>query len=324
MLIYAGIDEAGYGPMLGPLCIGASCFVLEEQDPADGPPDLWELLSDAVCLKPSDKKRRLAINDSKQLKSSSKGKAHPCRHLERGLLAAIAARDLPMPSSDIVLFEQLGISLPEEPWYEGEPIELPLAGTAEEHQIQAAMLKRTLKSKRISIHSLRCETVHPRQINEAASRHERKSALNLAAALRLANELREAHPSTHPRVVIDRQGGRQSYREQLALAWPGATIRILGETPKISRYRLDFPSGPITISFETGSEANHLPTAMASMVAKLVRELHMARLNRFFGQKMPELKPTAGYVQDGRRFMEEVSPLCTELSLERGRLVRAV
>ena len=324
MLVYAGIDEAGYGPLLGPLCIGASCFVLEDADPADGPPDLWELLSDVLCRKPSDKKRRLAINDSKQLKGSSKGKAHPCRHLERGVLAAIAAHDVSMPGSDSVLFEHLGIGIPQEPWYEGAPIELPLSGTVEEHQIQAAMLKRTLQTAGISIHSIRCETVHPVQINDAASRHERKSALNLAAALRLANELRQDHPNSHPRIVIDRQGGRQSYREQLALAWPGATIRILGETPEISRYRLDFSEGPITLSFETGSEANHLPAALASMVAKLVRELHMARLNRFFGQKIPELKPTAGYVQDGRRFMREVDPICRELALEHGQLVRGV
>ena len=324
MLIYAGIDEAGYGPMLGPLCIGASCFILEHQDPADGAPDLWELLSEVICRKPSDKKRRLAINDSKLLKGASKGKAHPCRHLERALLAAIASGDVPMPTSDIAFFEHLGISLPQEPWYEGGPIELPLAGTTEEHQIQAAMLKRALDANGIRIHSIRCETVHPCQINDAASRHERKSALNLAAALRLANEVRQEHSASHPRIVIDRQGGRQSYREQLALAWPGATIRILGETPGISRYRLDFPEGPITISFETGSEANHLPAAMASMVAKLVRELHMARLNRFFGQKIPELKPTAGYVQDGRRFMREVDPICKELALEQGQLVRGV
>ncbi len=124
--------------------------------------------------------------------------------------------------------------------------------------------------------------------------------------------------------MIDRQGGRQGYREQLALAWPGATIRILGETPQISRYRLEFTEGPITISFEARSEENHLPTALASMTAKLVRELHMARLNRFFGQKIPELKPTAGYVQDGRRFMREVTPVCRELALEQVRLVRAV
>ena len=44
VLIYAGIDEAGYGPMLGPLCVASSVFVLDEHDPAGGPPDLWRLL----------------------------------------------------------------------------------------------------------------------------------------------------------------------------------------------------------------------------------------------------------------------------------------
>ncbi|MAJ47270.1 MAG: hypothetical protein CBC35_08485 [Planctomycetes bacterium TMED75] len=324
MLIYAGIDEAGYGPMLGPLCIGGACFRLEHAEAQDGPPDLWELLAEAVCRKPSDKKRRLAINDSKQLKGAASGKSHPCRHLERGLLAAIASSQVPMPGSDLALYERLETSLPREPWYAGADIELPLAGTMEEHRIQAAVLRRALENRGITIESIRCETVHPQQINEAAGRHERKSALNLAGALRLADQIRRDHPEAHPRIVIDRQGGRQSYREQLSLAWPGATVRILGETPGISRYRLDFPEGPITISFEAGSEENHLPNALASMTAKLVRELHMARLNRFFGQKIPELKPTAGYVQDGRRFMREVDPVCRELALEQKQLVRAV
>ena len=75
MLVYAGIDEAGYGPMLGPLCIGAATFILPDADPADGAPDLWDLLSEAVCRKVSDKKKRIAINDSKVLKGASSSKA---------------------------------------------------------------------------------------------------------------------------------------------------------------------------------------------------------------------------------------------------------
>jgi hypothetical protein len=124
--------------------------------------------------------------------------------------------------------------------------------------------------------------------------------------------------------MIDRQGGRSFYREPLALAWPHASIRILGETPRISRYRLEFPEGPVTLSFEAESELAHLPAALASMTAKLVRELHMARLNRFFGSRIPDLRPTAGYVQDGRRFVQDVDPLLRELELDEGRLVRSV
>ena len=55
MLFYAGIDEAGYGPMLGPLCVGMSAFLLERHDSSQQthPPDLWAILSDGVVLKPA-------------------------------------------------------------------------------------------------------------------------------------------------------------------------------------------------------------------------------------------------------------------------------
>ncbi len=53
-LIYAGIDEAGYGPMLGPLCAAAAVFVVENHDTThDGAPNLWEILDDAVCRRPN-------------------------------------------------------------------------------------------------------------------------------------------------------------------------------------------------------------------------------------------------------------------------------
>jgi len=324
MLVYAGIDEAGYGPMLGPLCIGAATFILPDADPADGPPDLWNLLAEAVCRKVSDKKKRIAVNDSKVLKGASGSKAHPCRHLERGVVSFLADMDHAVPSSDIELFERVGVSVPEDPWYAGDEIPLPLDGTLEARRISASVLGRVLKNTGIKLDAIACETIHPHQINAAANRHERKSSLNLAGALRLADGVRRRHPATHPRVVIDRQGGRQSYREQLALAWPNCTIRILGETPRVSRYRLEFAEGPLTLSFEAESESANFPAALASMTAKLVRELHMMRLNRFFGVRVPELKPTAGYVQDGRRFMQEVDPVCRELSLDESQLVRCV
>ena len=52
-----GIDEAGYGPLLGPLCVATSVFHMEE---ATEPQDLWELLSSAVCRSPKDSKGRVA------------------------------------------------------------------------------------------------------------------------------------------------------------------------------------------------------------------------------------------------------------------------
>ena len=80
----------------------------------------------------------------------------------------------------------------------------------------------------------------------------------------------------------------------------------------------------VVARLEADSEQAHLPAALASMTAKLVRELHMARLNRFFGARIPDLKPTAGYVQDGRRFVQEVDPLLRKLKLDEHQLIRSV
>lgn len=323
MLYYAGIDEAGYGPMLGPLCVGACLFRLEDSDPADGAPDLWSRLEEAVCRRPTDKRRRIAVDDSKTLKGARGGRAHPLRHLERGVLAFLGGGLDSHPASDTELLAALGAEVATEPWYGGE-VALPLAGTADEHRITAAILGRALEATDTTLCRLWCEVIHPDQINRALACRERKSELNLSAILRLVERIRCATPDAHPRVVIDRQGGRSSYREHLALAWPEARITVLGETGRISRYRVEAPDGSVTVSFESESEQAHLPVALASMVAKLVRELHMIRLNRFFANRIPELKPTAGYVQDGRRFMQEVEGLVRTLDLDESRLVRRV
>jgi hypothetical protein len=43
------------------------------------------------------------------------------------------------------------------------------------------------------------------------------------------------------------------------------------------------------------------------MIAKLARELSMFRLNRYWLAKAPEVKPTAGYYGDARRWLSDLS-----------------
>jgi hypothetical protein len=47
------------------------------------------------------------------------------------------------------------------------------------------------------------------------------------------------------------------------------------------------------------------------MMAKLVRELMMARFNRYWCGFIPELKPTAGYNQDARRWLRDAAGVLT-------------
>ena len=143
-LVYCGIDEAGYGPMLGPLCVGLACFRVERWDHEAHVPDLWELLSAGVCrsLKESraDKRGRVTIADSKQLKLSNQTKTkHPLTHLERAALTLLGSAGVSVPD-DGHLFAALGATLPKESWYAGEAIELPLGSTAGEIGIATNVL----------------------------------------------------------------------------------------------------------------------------------------------------------------------------------------
>jgi hypothetical protein len=326
MLLYCGIDEAGYGPLLGPLCVAGAVFAI---DGADGaavdvrPPDLWTLLRSAVADRPGVRDR-IAIADSKRLKGAKVGKAHPLRHLERGVLAALVSAGRNPPATDAALVEALGVALGSFeacPWY-ARPVELPLGDSAEALAIAGNRLSVACRGSGVRLARLACRILDGPDFNREARRC-RKSELNFRLAMDLVDAIWTDHAGAHPRVVVDRQGGRAQYLEVLGMVFPDASRRVLGETDSTSRYRLEDARGPITLSFEVESESRHLPCALASMTAKLVRELLMERLNRYFRDLLPALAPTAGYVEDGRRFLAEIRPTLRRLGIAEEHLVRS-
>lgn len=321
MLVYAGIDEAGYGPLLGPLCVAAAVFVVSDHDPdVDGAPNLWRQLNAAVCRRPSDARRRIAVDDSKILKAPNNGAAHPLRHLERGVLAFTRAAGI-AAEDDAALFDGILAARPAATWYASRS-PLPVAVDTGDLRIAAARLGRALDRTGIRVARLAVETIDAGPFNASLRRSGSKARVNIEAVLRHLDAVWRAFPDEHPRVVVDRQGGRIHYREVLQQCWPDASMQVLAESPEISRYRVE--SGPrrLTVTFLPEAEARHFPVALASMFAKYVRELHMVRLNRFFRTHRPDLRPTAGYTQDGRRFLEDVEDVIRTLGLARRELVR--
>jgi hypothetical protein len=126
------------------------------------------------------------------------------------------------------------------------------------------------------------------------------------------------------RLVCDQLGGRTSYESLIARELPNSEVSPLTETGDRSRYSVlhhhqkrdrqgaspSPPDGPETpdfiIQFMPEAESAHLPVALASMVAKLTRELAMHRFNRYWCARNPELKPTAGYSTDARRWLNDM------------------
>jgi ribonuclease HII len=329
-VIYAGIDEAGYGPLLGPLCIGASAFSLPMPSSLlcrGEAPDLWSMLSAGVCRKPRDPKRRVAVDDSKKLKSAGK---QPLLHLERGVLAfladAVPRKDVPRLDGEY--FAQVGLQFPvtrETPW-NGVELPLPVAQSADDIAIARNLVARACAEAGCSLRALSVTALEAHAFNLLYLSLANKAHVNMALvfeALRHIDLMRGDEPAL---VAIDRQGGRMSYRDEIDQhVARGIPVQVIEETDTRSAYLIgDERESPLVVTFEGGAEERHLPVALASMAAKYTRELSMRRLNAYFADRLPGLKPTAGYVEDGRRFLAEVKPILARESISEHAFARTV
>jgi len=331
-LIYAGIDEAGYGPLLGPLCVGLSVFHVEQWAEGENAPNLWKTLATGVCRKPNDRRRRIAIDDSKALKlSNDRGSdgsgPHPLTHLERGVLACLATLSEDCPETDAGFFERIGARLPDEPWYSGEPAQWPVGTTADAIRVSANTLRAALQRSGVTVALLRCQAMGESVFNELVRTAGTKAAATEASLVehlwtvwdRWGSVGADAPPDSGSggvRVVCDRQGGRAYYAEMLHRAFPGVEVVETHHSETQSRYELrgvgdDGKPRHMHILFLVESERQHLPVALASMVAKLTRDSLMARFNRHWCARMPELKPTAGYRNDAWRWLDDAGAVLT-------------
>ena len=66
-----------------------------------------------------------------------------------------------------------------------------------------------------------------------------------------------------------------------------------------------------------------MPTALASIVSKYFRELFMIAVNDFWCARVPNLRRTAGYYQDGKRFLNDISGAVDQAAVDRAILVRS-
>lgn len=324
-LIIAGVDEAGYGPLLGPLSTGLAVFRVASWTEGSPAPNLWELLPRAIAPALKGAGGRVVIADSKELKlPNSAVRKHPLTHLERGVLTMLAVGGL-RPGNDAELLHALAAGYPPGISYAGDPLSLPLAWSHDQIAIAGNPVREDLTRAQVEVVALAARLVGEEEFNRLVRAGGGKGATTIAAVVehfRRLMDLAAALPEDGVRFVCDRLGGRLQYAGLVA-EMAGSSVdavRIVEENEERSRYFVEVAGRNVGVVFQTGSEKVHLPVALASMIAKYTRELAMARFNRYWGGRVEGLAPTAGYWQDAKRWLKAVGDRMTPQ--ERRGLVR--
>jgi hypothetical protein len=101
------------------------------------------------------------------------------------------------------------------------------------------------------------------------------------------------------------------------------SLEVVKESDGYSEYQLIQSGHIVRIIFCEKAEAQCLPVAMASMLSKYLRESLMRRFNSFWQAHLPKLVPTAGYYNDGLRFLNDIQAKRLELGIEDRDLIRS-
>ncbi|HKQ48215.1 MAG TPA: hypothetical protein VJZ71_09120 [Phycisphaerae bacterium] len=317
-IIMVGIDEAGYGPVLGPLVVSAAALEV----PAERADEcLWSQLKDGVGKTVNPRRGRVPIADSKLLYKPKEGLSR----LEKSVLSAITVwRGMPPHLRGLLgmTCPELPAKLAEYPWYREANPELPRKADAGGLLIATSLLRRTLAEAGVSIAACFAEVLPEGHYNRLVNSTQNKAIVSGGLILRLMQRVADAYPDHEIRFCIDKQGGRDHYGRMLLQGFDTRRLRILEENERHSAYEMTDARGKWCVRFDEGGESLHLPTALASMLSKYLRELFMESFNDYWSRHAPTVKPTAGYYLDGHRFLKDIAPHVQSLGVDRRMLVR--
>lgn len=312
-MIYIGIDEVGYGPILGPLIITSCVFLIPDQ--LLSRQVVYEKTAENVDLamrfylleSVSSEKRylgnRLLVTDSKKAYSRSSG----IKHLERTTLAFLDQLGLEIDTFSRLLASvsmTANSQLRKYPWYSKTCEDLLFKKDVD----ATTKLSKNMKEQGIQLLDVRCCYFDVSEFNQRVQSTGNKAELvtssvleHIQSATALASFLNENQVF----VICDRIGGRTYYEEMLAKL-PGFSLISSNSGLEESEYKMCSGKTTLDIQFEVQADSTYLPVALSSMIGKYVREKVIGYMNSYFTRLQPGLKSTAGYWTDGLRFLKDI------------------
>lgn len=309
-----GTDEAGYGPNLGPLVISATVWSVPDELLGA---DLYRVLRRAITTRPpanpARHRGRIALADSKTLYNPALGLGL----LERGLLALLATMDhCPSRWQEIwqLVCPDAAGELGSAPWFLDYDDALPLVAKTKDLVRAADRLRACFEQTGVRLVAIRSRAVFPEQWNQCLVEHGNKSTVLSHMTLELLARVLAGLPDAPVSTICDKHGGRNSYQSLLQRHFEDTLVEVYREGRLASIYRFGPPHRRVEVCFSPRAE-RYLPTALASMTSKYLRELAMRPFNRFWCNQLPELRPTAGYPRDARRFKTAIDALQRQLGI---------
>lgn len=292
-----GVDENGLGPLLGPLVTTA--VVVE-------------------TARYSKKRhatlgRAQGIDDSKN--TAGFGNMKAAEGLTLALIESLCGRvctDVDELFASLLLDSHENLTRPcptstrSQCW--SSRIALPCFGG--DIEVGRAMVA-NLRKKGIAIARVKSAVACTGVLNASLLRGQSRVEVDLELMERLVLDAREASPEELT-AICGMVGGIRNYLAKMRHLPRYGVMAV-----KAPRGALAFEvSGIGKVTFEIDADANHLPVALASMVGKYVRELWMARQNRFYQAHDATLADVSGYHDPvTQRFIAQTATLRKSLNI---------
>ena len=330
MRLVLGVDEAGYGPNLGPLVVAVSAWAVDSRlEVLDG---LEPFAPEFQAASWTPRSAFVPFGDSKKIYQSGKGLAG--LNFALRFFESIFEGKPPQkrPWFELGRLAQEDLSRVEShPWYRCIN---PAKGLGRANQVDenseasCRFAREKLLKLGVRLIGFRLRVLDEAYFNECVDRLGNKSDvlghISLELAWKVLGECMDFHSFKGIEIYCDRQGGRKKYAGLISQTYERSHresqvpfCSVVGESPKTSVYSMRHAGIATSIRFQVHGDSL-FPPAAASMVAKWARESLMERFNGYWREVVgPGLKPTAGYAVDAARFARDIEPWITKLAIEK-------
>jgi ribonuclease HII len=315
MVWQVGIDEAGYGPNLGPLVMAVvACRV------PDPHTNLWDRLA-KIVRRHGEKDQRLLVADSKLVYTPGVGLCL----LENAVLAFLAflGTNCDVISAELSLLDLVSkvcanslAEMKKEAWFHGNTW-LPCTVAEDKLQRDAEAWGHATIEADLQWGPVAGVLVAAERFNGLIARWGSKGAVLGLALTELLGGCLELPGDEALEITVDKHGGRNFYSALLQHAFADGMVLAREEGADRSHYEVMGLKRPVRVTFQPRADQANFCVALASMVCKYLREVLMSEFNSFWQEKVPGLEPTAGYPLDARRFFEAIKPALKKLGIAR-------